>query len=61
MKYYVNAIRNEQDREIGASMKYGPYNSLDDCNEDAEKLHVKGYLYVEVINNAGEVYYEYEN
>ena len=61
MNYYINAIRNEQDREIGASRRYGPYDSLEKCIEGAELLHEKGYLYVEVMNDGGEIYCEYEN
>jgi len=61
MKYYINSIRNEEDRKIGASRKYGPFESLEECTESAEKLHVRGYVYVEVMNDAGEIYCEYEN
>jgi hypothetical protein len=61
MKYYVNSIRNEKDREIGASRRYGPFDSLEECTKNAEKLHARGYLYVEVMNDGGEVYCEYEN
>ena len=61
MKYYINLIRNEQDREIGASRKWGPYDSIDECTQDAEKFYARGYLYVEVINDGGEIYCEYEN
>jgi hypothetical protein len=61
MNYYINAIRNEQDREIGASRRYGPYNNLEICMDDAEKLFHRGYLYVEVMNDGGEINCEYEN
>jgi len=61
MKYYINAIRNEQDREIGESIVYGPYDNLDECTKDAEELQARGYLYIEVMNDAREVYCEYEN
>ena len=61
MNYYINAIRNEQDREIGASRKWGPYDSLEECTQDAEKFHAIGYVYIEVMNDGGEVYCEYEN
>ena len=61
MKYYINSIRNEEDRRIGASRRYGPYESINQCNADAEKLHAKGYLYVEVIDEKGSSYIEYEN
>jgi hypothetical protein len=61
MEYYINSIRNEQDREIGASRRYGPFNSLEECVEGAENLHSRGYVYIEVMNDAGEIYCEYEN
>jgi len=61
MKYYVNSIRTEEDREIGASRRYGPYDSLEKCTEGAEKLFHLGFSYVEVIDEDGQVYCEYEN
>ena len=61
MKYYINAIRNEQEREIGESIVYGPYDSPYECTKDAEELQARGYLYIEVMNDGREVYCEYEN
>jgi len=64
MKYYINAIRNEQDREIGASRRYGPYVRLEYCMKDAEIFNKHGFLYIEVmqiVDGKEEIYCEYEN
>jgi hypothetical protein len=64
MNYYINAIRNEQDREIGASRRYGPYVRLEYCMKDAEIFNKHGFLYIEVmqiVDGKEEIYCEYEN
>ena len=61
MKYYINSIKTEQDRENGKSYKFGAYSNLDECMKDAEMMHYSGYLYLEIINENDEIYCEYEN
>lgn len=61
MKYYINTIKNENDREIGKSFKFGAYLNLDECMKDAEMMHLAGYSYIEIIDENSEIYCEYEN
>lgn len=60
-KYYIKVIENENDREFARSYKYGAYQNVYDCMEDAEMMHKKGYLYIEVVDEHDNIYCEYEN